>query len=285
MGSPLGLCCVGESLDLGGGGELLQEAHVVLEIVAEVVHLPLEHGDTLNAHTEGKAGVLFGVDAGGFEHVRIYHAAAHDFEPAGAFADVAALAMADVAADVHLGGRLGEGEVGGTHADFRLRAEHLAGEQQDGLLEVCEGNVLVHIKTLYLMEDAVGAGRYGLVAEHTAGTDDADGKALLLHGANLHRRGVGAQQQRVHMAGAHEEGVLHLAGRVIGREVEGLEHVVIVLDLRAFGHVVAEFTEDVHDLLTHDGNGVTAAQRVSVSGHGEVLLGGIGHSGLLGGGL
>jgi len=76
----------GELLDFRSGCELLQETHVVLEVVAEVVHLPFEHGDTLNTHTEGKAGVLLGVNAGSFEHVGVYHTATHDFQPAGAFA-------------------------------------------------------------------------------------------------------------------------------------------------------------------------------------------------------
>ena len=43
--------------------KLLQEAKVVLEIVAEVAYLPLEHRDTLHAHTEGETAVLLAVDS------------------------------------------------------------------------------------------------------------------------------------------------------------------------------------------------------------------------------
>ena len=81
------------------------------------------------------------------------------------------------------------------------------------------------------------------------------------------------------MAGADEESVLHLAGRVVRREVEGLEHVPVVLDLRAFGHVIAELAEDVHDFLADDGDGMAGTQFEGVAGHREVLLGGEVHGG------
>ena len=43
--------------------ELLEEAEVVFEVVAEVAHLPFEHCDTLYAHTEGESAVFLAVDA------------------------------------------------------------------------------------------------------------------------------------------------------------------------------------------------------------------------------
>lgn len=39
-------------LDLYAGAELAEETHVILEIMTEIVHLPLEHCDTLDTHTE-----------------------------------------------------------------------------------------------------------------------------------------------------------------------------------------------------------------------------------------
>ena len=118
--------------------EFAEEADIVLEVEAEVLDLPFEHGDALYTHSEGETGVLLGVDAAGFQDVGIHHAGTHDLQPAGALADIAALAAADVAADVNLGARLGEGEVGGTHTDLGVRPEHLPYEDQDGLLEVSE---------------------------------------------------------------------------------------------------------------------------------------------------
>ena len=82
--------------------ELLEEAEVVFEVVAEVTYLPFEHGDTLHTHTEGESAVLFAVDSRSLKNVRVYHTATHDLEPAGTLADVAALSAADVAAHVYL---------------------------------------------------------------------------------------------------------------------------------------------------------------------------------------
>lgn len=61
--------------------ELAEEANIVLGEEAEVLDLILEVGDALYAHAEGVAFVLGGVDAVGFEHVGVYHAATEDFKP------------------------------------------------------------------------------------------------------------------------------------------------------------------------------------------------------------
>ena len=90
-------------LDLYSGAEFLEEPKVVLEVMAEVVDLPLEHGNSLDTHTEGESAVLLAVYAAGLKNVRVNHAASEDLEPTGALADVASLALADVAADVNLG--------------------------------------------------------------------------------------------------------------------------------------------------------------------------------------
>ena len=94
--------------------------------------------------------------------------------------------MADIAAHVNLGRRLGEGEVGRTHADLGVRAEHLASEEQDGLLQVGEGDVLVDVEALHLMEYAVRTGADGLVAEYSSGADDSDRQLGMLHRTHLH---------------------------------------------------------------------------------------------------
>ena len=72
-------------------------------------------------------------------------------------------------------------------------------------------------------------GRVGrLPAEDLARDDDPDGRLALLHDPDLDGRGVGPEQQVV----VDVERVPVVAGRVVGREVEGLEIVVIGLDLR-----------------------------------------------------
>ncbi len=55
------------------------------------------------------------------------------------------------------------------------------------------------------------------------------------------------------------EGVLHVARGVVGRHVERLEVVVVVLDLGAVVHLVAHRHEDVLELLAHGGQRMAAA--------------------------
>ena len=107
------------------------------------------------------------------------------------------------------------------------------------------------------MEDAVGAGGDGLVAEDAAGADHANRGLLLLHGAHLQRGGVRAEQ---HIGvQLDEESVLHVAGGVLLGEVEGGEDVPVVLDVRALHGGEADVLEDAAHLVHHQGDGVHGA--------------------------
>ena len=72
----------------------------------------------------------------------MHHAAAQDLQPAGALADLAALAAADEALHVHLAAGLGEREVGGAQAGADLLAEHAAGKIDQRALQVAKGDAL-----------------------------------------------------------------------------------------------------------------------------------------------
>lgn len=68
-----------------------------------------------------------------------------------------------------------------------------------------------------------------------------------------------------HVAGPlHEEGVLRLAGRVVGQEVQGVEVEPLRLDLGALGDLVAHGHEDVRDPLHERGQRVPGAGRYPV---------------------
>ena len=87
--------------------------------------------------------------------------------------------------------------------------------------------------------DLVEHRRVRLVAVHAvdaARRDDADGRLLLQHGADLHRRGVRAQEQAFAVpVRLEEEGVVCLARRMSDGEVEAREIVVVRLDIRPLG--------------------------------------------------
>lgn len=96
-----------------GCNKFVEEANIVLGEHAQVFHLILEVGDTFYTHAESEAGIFFRVYAAGLKHIGIHHTAAQNLDPAGAFAERAALASAKVAAYIHLGRGFGEGEVAG----------------------------------------------------------------------------------------------------------------------------------------------------------------------------
>ena len=60
-------------------------------------------------------------------------------------------------------------------------------------------------------------------------------------------------------SGCEEEGVVHLARRVAGREVELGEVVVVALDVRPFGDREAHVGEDGDDLVRHLADRMDAA--------------------------
>ena len=71
-----------------------------------------------------------------------------------------------------------------------------------------------------------------------------------------------------------EECVLHVACGVFGREVQGREHVPVVLDLGPLGHGVAQPREDLDDLVAHERYGVARAYLVGAARAGHVAHGG-----------
>ena len=68
----------------------------------------------------------------------------------------------------------------------------------------------------------------------------------------------------------HEEGVLHVACRVVGGEVQLRVDVEVILHLGTVGDVEAHAGEYVDDLVLHDGERMTCAQSDGVSRAGQV---------------
>ena len=152
--------------------------------------------------------------------------------------ETTALTATDMTRDIHLCRWLCEWEVTWTETDLCIRTEHLLCEGKHYLLEVGERYVLVDIKTLNLVEEAMCAGSDCLVAVNATRADDADRRLVAFHRANLYRAGVAAQHDiagDVLLVLLDEEGVLHVAGRVVGSEVQRTEYVPVVLNLGTIG--------------------------------------------------
>ena len=122
----------------------------------QVGYVVLQARNALDAHAEGEAGIHLRVDAGHAQDVRVDHAAAQDLEPARALAHAATLAVvqmtraaAHAAADVGLGGRLGEREEVRAEARLAIGAEHRACRSSSSVpFEVAEGDALVDDQAL-----------------------------------------------------------------------------------------------------------------------------------------
>ena len=112
----------------------------------------------------------------------------------------------------------------------------------------------VHEQPFELMEHG-GVGHVVVAPIGAAGDDDAVRRRRRSHAADLHRRGVGAQQRpRAVLPRREIEGVVHLPRRVFGRDVELGEIVVVVLDVGAHGDRESHIGEDLGYLvedLTH----------------------------------
>ncbi len=115
-------------------------------------------------------------------------------------------------------------------------------------LQIAEGDVGVDAEALDLVEDRRVRRVGRVVAVHLAGNHDPHRRRLLLHGAHLHGRGVGAQQQAIAQRApfliGDDKRVLRVARRMAGREVHALEVVEVGLDLRANADRVAQRRED-----------------------------------------
>src|SRR5690606_5041843 len=96
--------------------ELTQESDVVFKEEAQIRNPVAQHRQALHPHAKGEAAVGLGVDTAVAKHLGMDHAAAHHLQPAGVATDPAALTPAVAALDIHLGGGLGEGEIGGPEA-------------------------------------------------------------------------------------------------------------------------------------------------------------------------
>ena len=116
-----------------------------------------------------------------------------------------------------------------------------------------------------------GVGGIVVASEDLAGHDHPKGGAEGHQGADLHRRGLGAEQPGV----VDVEGVLGVAGRVPGGHVDEGEVVAVVLHLGTAQGQVPELGEDPADLPGHsrDRVEVAAPQRRGRPGQVEGLGG------------
>src|SRR5438067_1100623 len=93
--------------------ELAQKSNVVFDKQPDIVDAVLAHSDSLDAKSEGPAGINLRVNADRFEDIRMHHPTAAKFDPA----------LLILKPDIALGRGLGEGKETGAEANLGFRAE------------------------------------------------------------------------------------------------------------------------------------------------------------------
>src|SRR5258708_16439166 len=182
--------------------ELGKEADVVLEKDLDIVDAVLEHRQAVDADAESEAADFLGVVIHEAVDGGIDHAGAEKLDPGSAFTLGAGAAIRIAgsatkgAGDIELDARLGEGKIAGAEARFDARTEELSYEILDGAGEIAKGDVRVDGEAFDLVKGE-GVSGVGIVAAiDLAGNDNAHGRLLLFHCANLHGRSVGAEEER-----------------------------------------------------------------------------------------
>ena len=98
------------------------------------------------------------------------------------------------------------------------------------------------------------------------GAITASGGALRPHGANLHRRGMRAQQPPVRKI----KRVVHGARRMILRNIQRFEIMEVVLDFRSRGHLESRLGKDPLDAQARARHGMHAARLLAAPGQGHI---------------
>src|SRR5690606_419506 len=111
----------------------------------EIINRVLEHGNPLDAHTNSKTRVRFGINITIFQYQRIHHTGAADLHPAAAFTDITALTATELAGNINLCTGFGEGKIRRPEPNFGIFPEHLLGKVVKGLFKVSKADVSIYI--------------------------------------------------------------------------------------------------------------------------------------------
>ena len=168
----------------------------------------------------------------------MHHAATQHFQPFAVFAH-----------HVNFRRRFSEREVGWTETNLQVFLKEVVQEIVQRALQVGEADVFINNQTFHLVEHW-GMGLIVIVTIDATRRDDADWRFLILHGTDLYARGLGTQQTR----GVKPESVVVSACRMMARNIQGIEVVIIIFNFRASRHGKAELTEETFNAIDGTGN-------------------------------
>ena len=148
----------------------------------------------------------------------MHHAAAENFHPLFALANFNGRAHAFIA-NIHFGRWFCKWEVMRAELDIDICFEKGGYKIHQHTFEVAHVNAFVDNQAFDLMEHW----RMCLVtiaAISSSRRDDTDRRLFIYHGADLHRRSVSTKNFLfLALRRGHEEGIMHVTGRMSGRKV------------------------------------------------------------------
>src|SRR5579862_8436935 len=193
----------------------------------------------------------------------MHHAATQDFNPARMFADVAAAAAAYPAIDIHFGAWFSKREIGRPETHFDICTKHFLYKKIKCLFKIRKRNMLVDIEAFGLVEETMSPGANGFISIYPPRTDDADRRLLAFHHSCLHAARMRAQQPVRILRNI--KCILHVTGRMIFGQVQGSKVVPVIFNFGSFCNGKTESSENVHDLVSDEADGVPAAKGQFVS--------------------
>lgn len=123
--------------------------------ILEISHIrnPIpDHHETIETSSEGESTIDLRIEPSFAEDVWVNQSSAHEFDPAGSFADTTSLLITERTRKVDLNTRLDEGEVARTHTDIDLFPEYIREHGFDGEFQVSDTDPLIDDDALDLVE-------------------------------------------------------------------------------------------------------------------------------------
>ena len=109
-------------------------------------------------------------------------------------------------------------------------------------------------------------GGVGITAIYGSGSDYPDRRCMFEHGPDLHRRGMGSEQDVV----VYKKSILHVPGRVILGEIQCFEVVIVQFNLRTLGNLETKTGKDLGYFFSNEGNRMLAPCRTATSRESDI---------------
>ena len=203
-----------------------------------------QHGNTFDSHAKGKPLIFVRVIATIFQHPRIDHARAKNFQPVITSANFQTATITRTA-NINFGRRLGKGEIAGaeTHRQI-VNAKECSAEIDQTPFKMPHMDAIPDHQTFALMKHR----RMGGVMIRAIGTarhNNPDWRFAGFHCAYLYRRCMGAQNLAFALVIRWQiEGIMFLTRGMFFGNIQRGKIIIIRLDIGAFGNGKAHFSKN-----------------------------------------